>query len=99
MPPRTMSALGQKRTYAVQQAMSAAPNSDRKSRHAAKGHVRFTPESGRVRRNYGCPLWAKSRHHFDPVYSISLSARRTKLAGNLWRLNAKFVRSDHSLRY
>ena len=29
---------------------------------AAKGHVRFTPESGHVRRNYRCPLWAKSGH-------------------------------------
>jgi hypothetical protein len=24
--------------------------------------VRFTPESGHVRCNKGCPLWAKSRH-------------------------------------
>ena len=27
------------------------PNSDRESRHAANGHVRFTPESGHVQRN------------------------------------------------
>jgi len=27
-----------------------APDSDRKSRHAANSHVRFTPESGRVQR-------------------------------------------------
>jgi len=25
-------------------------------------HVRFTPESGRVRRKPSCPLWAKSGH-------------------------------------
>jgi len=29
---------------------------------AAQGHVCFTPESGHVRRNYGCPLWANSGH-------------------------------------
>src|SRR5215467_7722587 len=29
-------------------------------------HVRFTPESGHVRCNEGCPLWANSGHHlFD----------------------------------
>jgi hypothetical protein len=38
------------------------PNSDRKSRHAANGHVRFTPESGHVRRKVRCPLWANSGH-------------------------------------
>jgi hypothetical protein len=46
-----MSALDQKPTYAPQQAMSFAPNSDRKSGYAANVHVRFTPKSGRVRRN------------------------------------------------
>jgi hypothetical protein len=29
---------------------------------AAKGHVRFTPESGHVRCSYRGPLWAKSGH-------------------------------------
>ena len=29
---------------------------------SVKGHVRFTPESGHVRCNWGCPLCAKSRH-------------------------------------
>jgi hypothetical protein len=28
----------------------------------AKGHVRFTPESGHVRCNGPCLLWAKSGH-------------------------------------
>ncbi len=28
----------------------------------AIGHVRFTPESGHVRRNFACPLWANSGH-------------------------------------
>jgi len=49
------------------------PNSDRKSRHAANGHVRFTPESGHVRCNYRCPLWANSGH--GQSYSITSSAR------------------------
>jgi hypothetical protein len=31
-----------------------APNSDRESRHAANGHVRFTLESRHVRRNQQC---------------------------------------------
>jgi hypothetical protein len=30
---------------------------------SAKSHVRFTPESGHVQCNLGCPLWAKSGHH------------------------------------
>jgi hypothetical protein len=29
---------------------------------AAKSHVRFIPESGHVRCNQGCPLWANSGH-------------------------------------
>jgi hypothetical protein len=29
---------------------------------SAKGRVPFTPESGHLRRNYRCPLWAKSGH-------------------------------------
>ena len=34
---------------------------------SAKGHVRFTPESGHVQRNLGCPLSANSGHHLDLV--------------------------------
>jgi hypothetical protein len=30
--------------------------------YGAKGHVRFTPESGHVRCNQRCPLWTKSGH-------------------------------------
>src|SRR5262245_5803702 len=34
---------------------------------SAQRHVRFTPNSGHVRCNYGCPLWAKSGHKlFSP---------------------------------
>src|SRR5262245_27476206 len=47
--PATMSALGQKQTYALQQAMSALhPIATAKAKFR-KGHVRFTPESGHVR--------------------------------------------------
>ena len=38
---------------------------------SAKRHVRFTPESGHVRRNFVCPLCANSGHR---VYSITSSA-------------------------
>ena len=37
-----------------------APNSDRKSRHAANGHVRFTAKSRHVRRTSRCRLRANS---------------------------------------
>jgi len=30
---------------------------------AFRNDVRFTPESGHVRCNLECPLWAKSGHH------------------------------------
>jgi hypothetical protein len=39
---------------------------------SAKGHVRFTPESGHVRCNQRCPLWANSESR---IYSITSSAR------------------------
>jgi len=38
------------------------PNSDRESRHAANGHVCFTPESGHVQCKPSCLLWANSGH-------------------------------------
>jgi hypothetical protein len=61
-----MSALGQKRTYAVQQVMSAlAPIATAKADFSQKVHVRFTPESGHVRRKPSCLLWAKSGHRED----------------------------------
>jgi hypothetical protein len=33
-----------------------------RKRIPANGHVRFTPESGHVRRKLSCPLWATSGH-------------------------------------
>src|ERR1700752_556266 len=39
---------------------------------AEKGHVRFTPESGHVRRKPSCLLWANSGHR--ATYSITSSA-------------------------
>ena len=38
---------------------------------SAKRHVRFTPKSGHVRCNLGCPLWANSGH--QAVHSSSRS--------------------------
>src|SRR5262245_53586365 len=53
---------------------------------SAPAHVRFTPESGRVRRNQGCPLWAKSgllhRSKRD-LYSITSSARDSSACGTV----------------
>jgi hypothetical protein len=43
-----MSALGQKQTYALQQAMSALLSIATEKADMRNGHVRFTPESGHV---------------------------------------------------
>ena len=40
---------------------------------SAKGHVRFTPESGHVQCTNSCPLWARSRHS-SRVGVIALAA-------------------------
>src|SRR6516164_11170442 len=42
----------------------------------AKGHVRFSPDSGHVRRNYGCPRWAKSGHRERGNASLANAAQR-----------------------
>src|SRR5215510_8065526 len=51
-----------------------------------KRHVRFTPESGHVRCNQGCPLWAKSglmqRSNLDR-YSINSLASDWNDAGTV----------------
>ena len=61
-----MSALGQKQTYAVQIAMSALPPIATAKAEFPRKHVRFTPESGHVRRTRPCPLWANSGHMLLP---------------------------------
>ena len=46
---------------------------------SAKGHVRFAPESGHVRCNSICPLWAKKRTSsdlFDHLVSAILDRLR-----------------------
>jgi len=48
---------------------------------SANRHVRFTPESGHVRRNLGCPLWANSGH--AATYSITSSARASSAGGTV----------------
>ena len=55
------------------------PNSNRKSRHAANGYVRFAPESGHVQCNWRCRLWARSGHRV--LYSITSSARTMSAGG------------------
>src|SRR5262245_40677641 len=57
-----LSAMGQKRTYAVQKGMSALPRIATAKATSRKSHVCFTPESGHVRCKSPCPLRAKSGH-------------------------------------
>jgi hypothetical protein len=40
-----------------------ASNRDRKSGFPQKGVSALPPESGHVRCNYRCPLWANSKHY------------------------------------
>src|SRR5215813_575290 len=68
-PRSTISILGMKRMFSK---MDRSPTLEDRNSNVrfgskavmcgAQGHVCFTPESGHVRRNYGCPLWAKSGH-------------------------------------
>src|SRR5262245_39113522 len=55
------------------------PNSDRESGHPQT--VRFTPESGHVRCNGSCLLWANSGHR--AIHSITLSARASSAGGTV----------------
>ena len=55
-----MSALGHKRTCAMQEAMSALHPIATTKADFLKNHVRFTPESGHVQRTSSCLLWAKA---------------------------------------
>src|SRR5262245_5984476 len=57
-----MSALGQKQTFASQQAMSALPPIATAKADIATGHVCFTPKSGYVRCRHQCLLRANSGH-------------------------------------
>jgi len=72
-----MSALGQKQTYALQQAMSALPPIATAKADSRKGHVRFTPKSRHVHRNRRCPLWANIGHVKCGEYD--LERERTRL--------------------
>ena len=58
-----MSALGQKRTCAAHQPMSALLSVATAKADSREGHVCFTPKSGRVRRASSCLLWANTRTH------------------------------------
>jgi hypothetical protein len=42
----------------------------------AKCHVRFAPQSGHVRCNWGCPLWANSGHRRGQVRSSHYPANK-----------------------
>jgi hypothetical protein len=74
-----MSALGQKQTYALQQAMSALlPIATAKADLRKKACLLY-PKSGRVRCTGRCQLWAKSGH-CPYVLSYRLARRRAKAA-------------------
>ena len=68
-----MSALGQKPTYALQQAMSALPPIATAKADSATGHVRFTPESGHVQCKSPCLLWANSGH-WEPAWDLLVTS-------------------------
>src|SRR6186997_345700 len=57
------------------------PNSDRKSRHAANGHVCFPPESGHVQCRSSCRLRANSGH--SAIHSITSSAATSRFGGTV----------------
>src|SRR5262249_23537067 len=62
-----MSALGQKRTYALHQPMSALPPTATAKTDPRNGHVCFTLQSRHVRCNGAGPLRANSGHRASPV--------------------------------
>ena len=51
---------------------------------SAQAHVRFTPESGHVRCNWRCLLWARSRHRY-PIRTPRQKSRRPGLNQRLSR--------------
>ena len=63
-----------------------------------KGHVRFTPESGHVRRNYECPLWAKSGHSSHVPESLKLVIMRRYFVIGI-RGSIAFSAEDRIRRY
>jgi hypothetical protein len=71
-----MSALGQKQTYALQQAMSAfTPNSDREKRIPAEGHVCFAPESQTCAVHAGMPAVPRDYSMHILIYRIRLESQ------------------------
>jgi hypothetical protein len=77
-----MSAFGSKADVCVAKPhVRFTPNSDRKSRHAANGHVRFASESGHVQCTSSCLLRANSGH--SRSYSITSSARVSNVGGTV----------------
>jgi hypothetical protein len=75
-----MSALGRKRTYAVQNIMSALPSIATAKAGSANGHVCFTPENRHVQCKGSCPPRDNSgpqiaifRGRFSSAYSHPLA--------------------------
>ena len=70
---RPMPALGHKRTYAVQNGMSALPPIATAKADISPGSCPLYPQSGHVRCNEGCLLWANSGH--STIHSITSQPR------------------------
>src|SRR5262249_5281822 len=65
---------------------------------SAKWHVRFTPESGHVHRNEGCPLWAISGHLlFAAPISLGNSQTDVSLRAKALRSTSKMTAVDHPI--
>ena len=76
-----MSALGQKQTCALQQAMSALHPIATAKADSRKRSCPLYPKSGHVRCTSPCPLCARSGH--SPPHSITSSALASTAGGNV----------------
>ena len=69
-----------------------------KSRHSRrKSHVCFTPESGHVRRNEGCPLCANSGHARQFLFNHLIGARERRRHSKTERFGG--VEVDQELKF
>src|SRR5262245_33609257 len=77
-----MSALGHKRTCAVQEPMSGLPPIATAKADSRKRSVRSTPKSGLMQCSNACPLWANSGQHKSHSISSSVgNAEAERLSG------------------
>src|SRR5262245_25435304 len=70
---------------------------------SAKRHVCFTPKSGHVRCNQGCPLWAKSGHGPGPREGdrdivVNAAPCKEKQSSHGWHLSRCAARQEQVAR-